>query len=130
MFGDKRSLEEIAATGFGWCTEAEFADLITQIKAARISLKSEGACVVCWTSSWEPVESQEECAIEHPHPEEGHIRCGHCSLFSAYKALVSDNQSLREFVEMFACECGEKEHDCAPEAQEASGILEGLKVEG
>lgn len=35
-------------------------------------------CHVCWTTSCEPVETEDECILEHPHEGE-HLRCLCCS---------------------------------------------------
>lgn len=53
-----------------------------------------GACEVCWTNSWEPVEAEKECDASHPHEGE-HVRCGYCWLHQAYLEVRAELDALK-----------------------------------
>lgn len=45
-------------------------------------------CEICWTNSWVPVPTEEECHFNHPHPSlEHHVRCDFCWLHGQYREL-------------------------------------------
>jgi len=80
--------------------------LTTTIRALRAENKLLatrgliGACDICWTSSWVPVETEAECALAHPHKVDlkDHVRCGHCWLVDHWKNLLAELTKERERV--------------------------------
>lgn len=62
--------------------------LIADVDRLQQNLRHSGACDLCWTTSWVPVEREEDCRIaDHPHPEEGHMMCGYCFLEKRHALL-------------------------------------------
>ena len=95
---DRQLGDELAADSV-LCPHAPNHILEAKCKELEASLKSTGCCVVCWTTSWEPVTNEEDCTIaEHPHPEEGCLRCGYCAQEKAYKELEPENKRLRDTI--------------------------------
>src|SRR6266436_9040792 len=62
-------------------TWEQIAKQFARALAERLATSRVGACDVCWTESWEPVETEAECALAHPHKtQREHVRCGQCWL--------------------------------------------------
>jgi len=80
------------------------AELTTTIRALQAKNKLLatrgliGACDICWTSSWVPVETEAECALAHPHKVDlkDHVRCDHCWLVDHWKTLLAELVKERE----------------------------------
>jgi hypothetical protein len=43
-------------------------------------------CEVCFYDAWVPIESEQDCALVHPHSGE-HVRCDYCWLKARYMEL-------------------------------------------
>lgn len=63
-------------------TKSEMRERIAELECCMAELRgtirlNKHVCPVCWTQSYEPIETREECDLTHPHDGE-HMRCLCC----------------------------------------------------
>lgn len=73
---------------------------IEKLKEERDEARAKiiGACEVCWTNSWVPIESEKECELVHPHKTlKDHARCEYCWHLKAWElTLVRYRKALEK----------------------------------